>query len=339
MTYNLYFRRWSMRQADDIIAEARGFIKSRVIFTAADLDFFTSLDEKPCGAGELARDKGLDARATTRILDCLVTFGLLEKQDLVYKTTENGAFYSSRHPQTVLPMILHMNRLWDTWSNLTEVVKEGAHPELEPRMLLDDGSWKAFISAMHVAGRELAHKITDDYDLGGFKRLLDIGGASGTYTIAFLLRNPAMTAVLFDLGNVIPMARERLLKEGLENRVNLVAGNFYEDELPKGCDLALLSAIIHQNSPERNLDLYAKIYRALEPGGTLLIRDHIMDESRTKPPAGAMFAINMLVNTRGGDTYTFKEVKAVLEMAGFEKVQQVRRGEGMDCLVTGQKPA
>lgn len=116
-------------------------------------------------------------------------------------------------------------------------------------------------------------------------------------------------------------------------------GTFTEDELPKGCDLALLSAIIHQNSPERNLDLYAKIYRALEPGGTLLIRDHIMDESRTKPPAGAMFAINMLVNTRGGDTYTFKEVKAVLEMAGFEKVQQVRRGEGMDCLVTGQKPA
>src|SRR5208337_5140344 len=106
-------------------------------------------------------------------------------------------------------------------------------------------------------GRELARTIANDYDLGRFKRLLDIGGASGTYTIAFLLRNPAMTAVLFDLGNVIPMARERLLKEGIANRVALVAGNFYEDELPKGCDLALLSAIIHQNSPERNLDLYA----------------------------------------------------------------------------------
>lgn len=313
-------------------------MKSRVILTAAELNFFTRLDEKPCSARELALEKGLDARATTRVLDCLVTFGLLEKQDGIYKPTENGAFYSSLHPQTVLPMLLHMNRLWDTWSNLTEVVKEGVHPELAPGMLRDDDSWKSFIGAMHVVGRELAQKIAGDFDLSRFKRLLDIGGASGSYTIAFLRRNTVMTAVLFDLGNVIPMARERLLKEGIENRVDLVAGDFYEDELPKGCDLALLSAIIHQNSPERNLDLYTKIFRALEPGGTLLIRDHIMDESRTKPPAGAMFAINMLVNTRGGDTYTFKEVKEGLERAGFTNARQVRYGEGMDCLVTGQKP-
>ena len=314
-------------------------MKSRVILTAAELNFFTRLDEKPCSAGELALEKGLDARATTRVLDCLVTFGLLEKQDSVYKPTENGAFYSSLHPQTVLPMLLHMNRLWDTWSNLTEVVREGGHAEPDPGMLRDDEGWKSFIGAMHVVGRELAQKIARDFDLGRFKRLLDIGGGSGSYTIAFLRRNTAMTAVLFDLGNVIPMARERLLKEGMENRVDLVAGDFYEDKLPGGCDLALLSAIIHQNSQERNLDLYTKIFRALEPGGTLLIRDHIMDESRTKPPAGAMFAINMLVNTRGGDTYTFKEVKEGLERAGFNNVQQVRHGQGMDCLVTGQKPA
>ncbi|HXW68026.1 MAG TPA: methyltransferase [Dissulfurispiraceae bacterium] len=328
-----------MGHADVAIAEARGFMKSRVILTAAELNFFTRLDEKPCSAGELAGEKGLDARAVTRVLDCLVTFGLLEKQDGIYKPTENGAFYSSLNPQTVLPMILHMNRLWDTWSNLTEVVKKGGHSELEPGLHMDDRSWKSFIGAMHVAGRELAHKIAYDYDLGPFKRLLDIGGASGTYTIAFLLRNPAMTAVLFDLENVIPMAREKLLREGIENRVDFVAGNFYEDEFPKGCDLALLSAIIHQNSQERNLDLYTKIFSALEPGGTLLIRDHIMDESRTNPAAGAMFAINMLVNTRGGDTYTFNEVKEGLERAGFTNVRQVLYGEGMDCLVSGQKPA
>jgi hypothetical protein len=135
------------------------------------------------------------------------------------------------------------------------------------------------------------------------------------------------------------MAGKRLAEEGIENRVDLVVGDFYKDELPKGCDLVLLSAIIHQNSPEENLDLYSKIHNALEPGGTVLIRDHIMDESRTQPPAGAMFAINMLVNTRGGDTYTFEEVKEGLEKAGFADVKQVRSGEGMDCLVEGRKPA
>jgi SAM-dependent methyltransferase len=147
-----------------------------------------------------------------------------------------------------------------------------------------------------------------------------------------------MTAVLYDLENVMDMARERLAEEGLLEKVRLAVGDFYRDELPGGCDLALLSAIIHQNSPQENLDLYRKVFRALEPGGTLLIRDHIMDESRTHPPGGAMFAINMLVNTRGGDTYTFKEVEEGLLMAGFTEVRQVRHGMDMDCLVEGRKP-
>jgi predicted methyltransferase len=147
-----------------------------------------------------------------------------------------------------------------------------------------------------------------------------------------------MTAVLFDLENVIPMAKERLAEEKIADRVDLAAEDFYKDELPKGCDLALVSAIIHQNSPEENLELFSKIYRALDPGGAVLIRDHIMDESRTKPLAGAVFAINMLVNRRGGDTYTFSEVKARLEKAGFVDVKQVRYGESMDSLVEGRKP-
>lgn len=328
-----------MGQADVFLTEGRSFMRSRVILTAAELDFFTSLDEKPCSAEELAREKTLDVRATTRVLDCLVTLGLLEKQSGVYKLTENSACFSSRHPDTVLPMLLHMDRLWDTWSNLTEAVKNGGNSGLEPGIHMNNENWRSFIGAMHVVGRELAQKIAADYDLGRFKRLLDIGGASGTYTIAILRRNLAMTAVIYDLGNVLPMAGERILREGIENRIDLVAGDFYKDELPKGCDLALLSAIIHQNSPESNLSLYIKIFNALDPGGTVLIRDHIMDESRTKPPSGAMFAINMLVNTPGGDTYTFQEVKNGLEKAGFTNVKQVRDGEGMDCLVEGLKPA
>jgi predicted O-methyltransferase YrrM len=328
-----------MGQVDAVMAEARGFMKSRVILTAVEMSFFTRLDEKPRDAEELAREKGLDVRATTRVLDCLVTMGLLEKQSGVYRPTENGAFYSAHHPETVLPTVQHMNRLWNTWSDLTEVVRRGGRPERESGIHMDDESWKSFIEAMHVIGRELSQKIAEDYDLSRFKRLLDIGGASGTYTIAFLRHNPAMAAVIFDLENVIPMARERLAEAGIENRVDLLVGDFYKDKLPKGCDLVLLSAIIHQNSPEENLDLYSKIHNALEPGGTVLIRDHIMDESRTQPPAGAMFAINMLVNTRGGDTYTFGEVKEGLEKAGFTDVKQVRHGEGMDCLVEGRKAA
>lgn len=321
------------------MAEAGGFTKSRIILTAAELDIFTRLDEKPCCAEELAAEKGLDAHATARVLDALASMGLLEKSGGKYRPADAGALYSSRHPETVLPMVLHMCHMWTAWGGLTEVVKTGGRTEPDPGLHIDDESWKDFIGAMHVAGRALSMKIASQYDAGRFKRLLDIGGASGTYTIAFLRHNPSMSAVIFDLEHVIPLAKERIAAEGLASRVDFTAGDFYAGELPKGCDFALLSAIIHQNGPEGNVALYTKIYNALEPGGTLLIRDHIMDEGRTKPPAGAMFAINMLVVSNGGDTYTFDDVRAGLEQAGFADVKQVRSGEIMDCLVEARKPA
>jgi SAM-dependent methyltransferase len=313
-------------------------MKARIILSAAELDFFTLLDERPLTSAELAQRLKADARAVTRILDCLVIFELLIKKNGRYALTEQSAFFSSRHPESVLPMLLHMNNMWDNWMQLTETIREGKNHPLKSLLdAKDEGVTKAFIGAMHVIGRGLSREIALSYDLSHFKRLLDMGGGSGTYTIAFLERNQNMTAVIFDLPGVIPLAVERLKDAGYLEKVSLVAGDFYKDELPPGCDLVLLSAIIHQNSPQENLTLFKKIFRALEPGGALLIRDHVMDESRTRPPAGALFAINMLVATAGGDTYTFKEIKDTLEQAGFQAVKQMRSGERMDCLVEARK--
>lgn len=320
-----------------VLDDVRGFLTSRVILTAAELDLFTRLDNGQATADDLTKELGCDQRSLTRILDCLVALKLLSKQDSVYRTSERGSLLSAKHPRTELPMVLHLNGLWETWSGLTETVKTGSNPKRKPVSERGSDSLEAFIGAMHVVGRSLSNEIADSYDLSPFKKLLDIGGATGTYSMAFLVKNPRMTAVLFDLPDVIPMAEERLGEEGLLERVKLVSGDFYTDELPEGCDLALLSAIIHQNSPEENLNLYRKIHRALVPGGKLLIRDHVMDPGRTYPPQGTLFAINMLVNTKGGDTYTFDEIRNALETAGFGEVKLVRKGERMDCLVEAKK--
>jgi SAM-dependent methyltransferase len=320
-----------------VLEDVREFLKSRVILTAAELDLFTRLNQEPARADDLAQEFNCDLRCLTRLLDCLVALQLLLKQDSLYQTSERGSILSAKHPETELPMVLHLNGLWETWSGLTETVKTGSNPKRKPVSERGSDSLEAFIGAMHVVGRRLSTEIADSYDLSPFKKLLDIGGATGTYTIAFLEKNSAMTAVLFDLPDVIPMAEKRLEGEGLLERVKLVSGDFYKDELPEGCDLALLSAIIHQNSPQENLDLYRKIHRALVGGGKLLIRDHVMDPGRTFPPQGTLFAINMLVNTKGGDTYTFDEIKDSLREAGFGEVKLVRKGERMDCLVEARK--
>jgi hypothetical protein len=146
-----------------------------------------------------------------------------------------------------------------------------------------------------------------------------------------------MTATLFDLPDVVEMARERIQAAGMMDRVTLVPGDFYKDELPPGHDLAFLSAIIHQNSPTQNEALFRGIYRALDSGGRIVVRDHVMSSDRTDPLEGALFAVNMLVGTPEGGTYTFDEIRSGLSTAGFDRIRLIRR-KGMHSLVEGFKP-
>ena len=135
------------------------------------------------------------------------------------------------------------------------------------------------------------------------------------------------------------MARRRLERAGLLDRVDLVGGDFYHDDLPSGHDLALLSAIIHQNSLDQNTDLFRKILAALEPGGRVVIRDHIMSEDRTEPAPGAIFPPSTCWwPPRAAEPGLLAKLKVVLEEAGFEGVRLLATGQKMDGLAEGYKP-
>jgi predicted O-methyltransferase YrrM len=191
---------------------------------------------------------------------------------------------------------------------------------------------------MHVIAAPQAARIAAAVHPASSRALIDVGGASGTYTLAFLQAVPEMKATLFDRPEVVEMARTHLGKEGILHRVTLVPGDFYHDELPHGHDLAFLSAIIHQNSPEQNLSLFMKVFRSLDPGGRIVIRDHVMAPDRTSPKDGAIFAVNMLLGTSGGSTYTYDEIKDGLTQAGFIGVRLLQPGQQMDALVEALKP-
>jgi predicted O-methyltransferase YrrM len=234
-------------------------------------------------------------------------------------------------------MILHAAHLWERWSHLTETVGGSQLSSAAPPRQDEEGL-RAFIGAMHAIAAPMASRVVGAVNPGGARALLDVGGASGTYTIAFLLAAPEMKATLFDRPPVIEMASKRLQEAGMLERTALVAADFNSDNLPAGHDLAFLSAIIHQNSPEQNLRLYQKIFRSLRPGGRIVIRDHIMDPDRTEPLSGAVFAVNMLLATEGGNTYTFEEIQRDLLEAGFGRIRLIQKGEHMDGLAEGFKP-
>ncbi|MBP1625290.1 MAG: SAM-dependent methyltransferase [Acidobacteria bacterium] len=319
---------------EEILKLAQGFMESRILHAAAELNLFTMLYKAPMRATEVADEIRGDARAAAALLDAVSAMGLLTKEGQTYRC--ESSMLSKGTPDSVLPMILHMSHLWGRWSHLADIVR-GLPVKDEFDFSRDDEELRAFIGAMHSIGAPLAKQIVSSINPGKARALLDVGGGSGTYTIAFLRAVPAMRATLFDLPQVIEMAREQLNSEGLLERVTLVAGDYCRDELPAGHDLVLLSAIIHSNSLEENLELYRKSFRALVPGGRILIRDHVMEPDRTRPRDGAIFAINMLVGTSGGGCYTYQEIEESLVQAGFKDIRLIHRGEHMDPVIEAFK--
>jgi len=318
---------------DSLLTLGRGFQESRVLLTGAELDLFTLLARETLDAPEVARRLGADLRALTVLLDALAAMEVLEKKEGRYRTAPEAACLSAEAPDSIHPMLLHAAALWARWTTLTNRVGGTPLHERAP-----EESLRAFIGAMHVVGAPQAARLVAAAAVAGAGRLLDVGGGPGTYTMAFLAAEPAMTATLFDLPPVVEIARERLDRAGLLARVTLVPGDFTRDELPSGHDLAWLSAIIHQNGPAENDALYSRIFRALVPGGRLVVRDHVMDPSRTRPRAGALFAVNMLVGTSGGGTYTYDEIRDGLARAGFGRIRLIQAGERMDALVEAFRP-
>jgi len=321
-----------------ILAKARGFWEARILMTAAELDVFSLLQDAPKTAQQLCKELSSDRRGTETLLNSLVALGLLVKKDGAFRIRSGFEKALSRSaPETVLPMILHMGQLWNRWGKLTEIVLGGKEAQSNEALGRDMEGVKAFIGAMHTIGRGMAREVVSRLDLSDRENMIDVGGGSGVYTIAALRAAPQMRATLFDRPLVTDFAREKLGEEGLLDRVTLVSGDFYSDALPGGHDLALISAIIHQNDSAQNVALYRKVFDALMPGGTVVIRDHVMSDDHTEPAAGAFFAINMLVNTPGGSTYSFDEIGEDLEAAGFENPKLLHRGE-MDSLVTARRP-
>ncbi|MHC4168920.1 MAG: methyltransferase, partial [Planctomycetota bacterium] len=328
-------KQWS---AEEVLQTSWSFQRACVLAAGADLNVFSALDNRPMAADALAGELGMDPRATTILVDALVALEFLAKQGDDYSVSEDLAeLLSDKSEKNVLPMLRHLANCLSRWAQLARVTRSGKPAERVASIRGEAADQAAFIGAMHNFSAPVAAEVVSRLMPLKFKHLLDIGGASGTWTTAFLDAVTEANATLFDLPAVIPMAEKRLSAAGMGDRVTLVAGDYYTDDLPAGADLAWLGAICHQNSRQQNRSLFAGIHKALSDDGIVVIRDVVMDASHTSPERGALFAVNMLVATEGGSTYTFDEYSEDLSQAGFGEVTLVHRDEFMNSLIRARK--
>lgn len=321
----------------DVLDLMRAYQPACVLGAAAELELFGLLAAGPQTAAELTARAAADRRAMVMLLDALAALGLLSKDGPRYACAPGVAEALTTGQGNVLAMAQHQMNCLRRWSQLAAVVKTGQPAPRTASIRGEAGDSQSFIEAMNDLSGPVAPLMIPEINVVPWTHVLDVGGGSGTWTLAWLAANPAARATLFDLPHVIAMARARLTAAGVAARVTLAPGDFVTDPLPGGADLVWISAIIHQQSRAENQQLYRKVAQALTPGGHIMIRDMVMEESRTAPVAGALFAINMLTGTATGGTFTLSEIQEDLHAAGFGDARLLRQDAGMNAVVISRR--
>jgi len=328
-------REWT---GDELLRLAGEFRPASVLAAAVDIDVFNVLSAQPMAAEELSARLKTDLRATTILLDALASLELLAKDTGIYSVPASvAAALTDSSPATVLPMVQHQAAMLRRWAQLPQVVCSGRPAEREFGVRGREAELASFIGAMHVVSAPRAAELAGKVKPEKFSHLLDVGGASGSWTIAFLNEQPEATATLFDRPEVIPMAEPRIADAGMADRVKLVGGDFNVDDLPPGADFAWVGAIVHMLSREQMRALFGKVRTALVEGGRIAVCDVLVDETRTQPQQGALFAVNMLVATEGGTAYRFEDIRDDLIASGFSDVELLHRGEFVDSIIRARK--
>jgi len=321
---------------DDLNQMLRAYMESRALLTALELDTFTAVGEGST-ADEVARKLSTHPRATEMLLNALAAMGLLVKHRQVFRNTTATARYCAEGSKdNARPGLLHLAHLWHRWSTLTECVGAGTAVTQQVRTERSDEWTEAFIAAMHRNARERAPLVVQAIDTRGVERLLDVGGGSAAYSIAFAQASEVLRATVLDLPNVLPIAQRHIDEAGLTARIKTRTGDLRRDRFGTGFNLVLALAICHMLGPEENQDLVRRCFEALAPRGRLVIQDFVLDSDKTAPRQAALFALNMLTGTTAGSTYSVDEYTTWMKAGGFQEIRHVRL-PGPSSLMVGTR--
>jgi acetylserotonin N-methyltransferase len=318
------------------------FRRSKTMFAAVTLGIFDRLEIGPATAPSLAGQIGADAAALERLLDACVGLGLLRKQDGVYANQAVASAYLARSsPRAMTGYIQYSNDvLYRMWGTLEDAVREGSHRWRQvygleggifDHFFRTDEDMRKFLLGMHGYGLLSSPAVVASFDLSRFGRLVDLGGATGHLPVAACERYAGLRAAVFDLPRVITVARELVAQSSVSQRIELIPGDFFRDDLPEA-DLYSVSRILHDWSEDKIRVLLTKIYQRLPPGGALLIAEKLLQDDKTGPMWAAMQSLNMLVCTEGRER-TLHEYDALLRQAGFASVEGRTTGAPLDAVL------
>ena len=325
-----------------VIDLIQAFRRSKTMFTAASMGVFDLLHEAPAGAAELATRLSANPDATERLLDACAALGLLRKRAGVYENDPVADTYlRAASPLTLYGYVRYSDEaLYPMWNHLADAVREGTprwgqtfglEGPIFSAFFRTDDAMRDFLRGMHGIGMLTSPKVVTAFDLSRYRRMVDLGGATGHLVIAACEHYAELRGAVFDLPRVTAMALEEVARSGARDRIEVVAGDFFEDELP-AADLYALGRILHDWPEAKIARLLARIVDRLPFGGGLLIAEHLLEEDGVGPIPANMQSLGMLICTEGKER-SLAQYTEILLRAGFTKVEGSRTGVPLDAIL------
>jgi hypothetical protein len=322
---------------------AWGYAPPLIIEAAIRHHVFDVLDSGPKSVSEIGKATGASERGLTAIMNVLVGLDFLAKdeQGNYSLTPESAAFLVSTKPgfqgglirhtsQQLIPQWLHLNEVVGTGQPVAAVNQQGPGTDFFAEFVND-----IFPMSYHVA-QELAAHLNLKSSAAPVS-VLDLAAGSGVWGIGLAQSSSQVHVTAVDWPGVIPVTQKTVARFGLADRFTFIEGDLQQADFGTGHNVATLGHILHSEGFERSKALLKKTFNALGSGGTIAIAEFLVNANRTGPVGSLIFAVNMLVNTERGDTFSFEEISGWLTEAGFVNARTLDT-HGPSPLVLATKP-
>jgi ubiquinone/menaquinone biosynthesis C-methylase UbiE len=304
---------------------------------------FDLLDSGPKTVEQLVKESGASTRGLRMILNVLVAVQLLARDaDGRYSLTpESATFLVSTKPSFHGGIFRHFStQLVPKWLQLREIVRTGKPGRAVNQEDVGAEFFQQFVEDIFPMSYGAAKALGESLKLSTAAapvRVLDLAAGSGVWGIALAQQSPGVSVTAVDWPGVLPATRRVVGRFNLTDRFTFVSGDLNSAAFGAGHQIATLGHILHSEGEKRSRALLRKTFDALLPGGTICIAEFLANDDRTGPPNAMIFAVNMLVNTDEGDTFTFPEIRSWLQEAGFKEVRTLD-APGPSPLILGNKP-
>ena len=300
------------------------FVPSRILTVGLRFGVFSQIASGRRTAAAISRAAGASERGTRMLLDALASLGVLTKRAERYGLTPLSKRYLVRKSPDYIGSFFESPGAWESWSQLEESVRTGRPLHHVESQELAEQFFPVLVRTLHVLhldrARIAARAVAAKSRRKGL-RIVDVASGSGVWSIPYAEEDPAVRVTAQDFPAVLKVTRGYLKRHGVTRQYDFLPGDLKSVEFPVGeYDLALLGNIVHSEGERSSRDLFRKLHRALAPGGRIVIIDMVPSDDRTTPPFPVFFALNMLINTEHGDTYTFSEYRKWLSEAGFGQI-------------------